>query len=131
MAQPPLQLLDLVERFDRNREAYRSPHYNETQVRREFLDPLFKCLGWDIDNEQGYGIKTGLNEAFIIDAPTRRALIQKDRRSAELIKPLLGGEDIRRYTTTRPDYGSSSLAGVWTSTNTPPSATTWQDGRRT
>jgi hypothetical protein len=53
MAQPPPQVLDLVERFDRNREAYRSPHYNETQVRREFLDPLFKCLGWDIDNEQG------------------------------------------------------------------------------
>jgi hypothetical protein len=54
MAQPPPQVLDLVERFDRNRGAYRSPHYNETQVRREFLDPLFKCLGWDIDNEQGY-----------------------------------------------------------------------------
>jgi predicted type IV restriction endonuclease len=54
MAQPPPQGLDLVQRFDRNREAYKSPHYNETQVRREFLDPLFKALGWDIDNEQGY-----------------------------------------------------------------------------
>ena len=54
MAQPPPQVLDLVQRFDRNRDAYRSPHYNETQVRREFLDPLFKALGWDIDNEQGY-----------------------------------------------------------------------------
>lgn len=28
--------------------------YNETQVRREFIDPFFKELGWDIDNEQGY-----------------------------------------------------------------------------
>jgi type I restriction-modification system DNA methylase subunit len=54
MAQPPLQVLELIQRFDRNREAYRSPHYNETQLRREFLDPLFKALGWDIDNEQGY-----------------------------------------------------------------------------
>ena len=54
MAQPPPQVLELVQRFDRNLDAYRSPHYNETQVRREFLDPLFKSLGWDIDNEQGY-----------------------------------------------------------------------------
>jgi predicted type IV restriction endonuclease len=50
----PQQVLDLVDRFDRNRDAYKSGNYNETQVRREFLDPLFKALGWDIDNEQGY-----------------------------------------------------------------------------
>jgi type I restriction-modification system DNA methylase subunit len=50
----PQQVLDLVDRFDRNRDAYKSGSYNETQVRREFLDPLFKALGWDIDNEQGY-----------------------------------------------------------------------------
>jgi type I restriction-modification system DNA methylase subunit len=54
MAQPPPQVLELIQRFDRNREAYRSPQYNETQLRREFLDPFFKALGWDIDNEQGY-----------------------------------------------------------------------------
>jgi len=54
MAQPPPQVLELIQRFDRNREAYRSPHYNETQLRREFLDPFFKALGWDIDNERGY-----------------------------------------------------------------------------
>src|SRR5216683_5513668 len=50
----PQRVLELVERFDRNREAYRSGQYNETQLRREFLDPLFKTLGWDIDNAQGY-----------------------------------------------------------------------------
>ncbi|MDO9348527.1 MAG: type I restriction endonuclease, partial [Anaerolineales bacterium] len=45
---------ELVERFEQNREAYRSSKYNETQLRREFLDPFFKALGWDVDNEQGY-----------------------------------------------------------------------------
>lgn len=50
----PSEVLDLVERFDRHREAYRSGRYNETQLRREFLDPLFKALGWDMDNEKGY-----------------------------------------------------------------------------
>ena len=33
MAAPPT-VLDLVERFDRNRDAYKSPTYNETQLRR-------------------------------------------------------------------------------------------------
>jgi hypothetical protein len=50
----PPEVLDLVERFERNADAYHSPTYNETQVRREFIDPLFKYLGWDIDNTQGY-----------------------------------------------------------------------------
>ena len=50
----PQVILDLVERFERNREAYKSGTYNETQVRREFLDPFFKALGWDIDNKEGY-----------------------------------------------------------------------------
>ena len=50
----PREIVDLVERFDRNADAYRSGHYNETQVRREFIDPFFKCLGWDIDNTSGF-----------------------------------------------------------------------------
>src|SRR6266480_2055100 len=50
----PKQVLELVDLFERNREAYRSPQYNETQLRHQFLDPFFKALGWDIDNERGY-----------------------------------------------------------------------------
>lgn len=50
----PEEVLRLIERFDRNREAYQSGQYNETQLRREFLDPFFESLGWDVDNEQGY-----------------------------------------------------------------------------
>jgi hypothetical protein len=50
----PKEILDLIERFENNLESYKSGHYNETQVRREFVDPFFKALGWDIDNEQGF-----------------------------------------------------------------------------
>ena len=50
----PREVIDLIERFERNRESYRSSGYNETETRREFIDPFFKALGWDIDNEQGY-----------------------------------------------------------------------------
>jgi predicted type IV restriction endonuclease len=49
----PKEILDLVSRFEDHKEAYKSGQYNETQLRREFLDPFFKALGWDIDNTQG------------------------------------------------------------------------------
>jgi predicted type IV restriction endonuclease len=50
----PDAVLELIERFQRNREQYLNPVYNETQVRREFIDPLFVALGWDVDNTCGY-----------------------------------------------------------------------------
>lgn len=50
----PDKILELIERFQRNTDAYKSSSYNETQLRREFIDPFFKVLGWDVDNEQGY-----------------------------------------------------------------------------
>ncbi len=50
----PSLVTDLVERFQRNHKSYRSDAYNEAQLRREFIDPFFKTLGWDMDNVQGY-----------------------------------------------------------------------------
>lgn len=44
-----------------------------------------------------YGIKTGFNEAFIIDNETKEALVAEDPRSGEIIKPVLRGRDVRRY----------------------------------
>jgi len=43
----------LVDHFDQNRDAYLSGSYNETQLRREFIDPFFEALGWDVENRQG------------------------------------------------------------------------------
>jgi type I restriction-modification system DNA methylase subunit len=50
----PKSVLDLIERFRTNRESYLSPHYNETQLRREFVDPFFEALGWDVANKSGF-----------------------------------------------------------------------------
>ncbi len=54
-------------------------------------------LGEYVNKQIYYGIKTGYNEAFVIDADTRKALIKADKRSAEVIKPFLAGRDIKRY----------------------------------
>ena len=50
---------------------------------------------WDI--QINYGIKTGFNEAFIIDGKTKDTLIAKSPKNAELIRPILRGRDIKRY----------------------------------
>ncbi|TAE04339.1 MAG: N-6 DNA methylase, partial [Bacteroidetes bacterium] len=50
---------------------------------------------WEI--QINYGIKTGFNEAFIIDESTKNELILEDFKSAEIIKPILRGRDIKRY----------------------------------
>ena len=50
----PKSVLQLVQRFARHQETYKQQVYNETQVRREFIDPLFKALGWDVDNRAGH-----------------------------------------------------------------------------
>jgi hypothetical protein len=56
-------------------------------------------LGQYVEKNFFRGITSGLNEAFVIDAATRNSLIAKDPKSAELIKPVFGGEEIRRYVT--------------------------------
>ena len=50
---------------------------------------------WNI--EINYGIKTGCNEAFIIDEDTKDKLIAEDPKSAEIIRPILRGKDIKKY----------------------------------
>jgi len=44
---------NLVERFAEHRKEYHLPEYNEQKTRQDFINPFFKALGWDIDNEKG------------------------------------------------------------------------------
>ncbi|WP_041747542.1 Eco57I restriction-modification methylase domain-containing protein [Brachyspira pilosicoli] len=57
----------------------------------------FKSLkNWGV--QINYGIKTGFNEAFIIDEETKNNLINEDEKSSEIIRKLVRGRDIKRYT---------------------------------
>ena len=49
----PKEIIRLVENFDRHRDEYRAAAYNEAQVRKEFIDPFFEALGWDMANRSG------------------------------------------------------------------------------
>jgi type I restriction-modification system DNA methylase subunit len=49
----PAEIIELVDKFKRNIEAYKNPSYKEEQLKQEFINPLFKALGWDVDNVSG------------------------------------------------------------------------------
>lgn len=55
-------------------------------------------LGEFVYNKMFYGIKTGFNEAYIIDYETKQRLIN-DPSAAYTIKPFLDGKDIKKYHT--------------------------------
>ncbi|MCK7580568.1 MAG: Eco57I restriction-modification methylase domain-containing protein [Chromatiales bacterium] len=72
----------------------------EPPVKRRLLERIRaagKPLGDYVQGRFYYGIKTGFNEAFVIDGATRARLIAEDPKSAEIIKPFLRGRDVKRW----------------------------------
>jgi len=67
---------------------------------------------WDIKINRG--ILTGCNDAFIINTDTKNAIVEKDPMSADLIKPLLRGEDIKAYI---PEWNDQWLIGTFPALN--------------
>ena len=67
----------------------------EKQIKEKIEQLGTPLKDWDI--RINYGIKTGFNEAFIIDASKRKQLIDEDPKSEEIIRPILRGRDIKRY----------------------------------
>ncbi len=68
----------------------------------ELLDKLRskgKPLGEYVHGKFYYGIKTGLNEAFVVNREIRDRLIEEDATSAEILKPFLRGRDVKRWQT--------------------------------
>ena len=56
-----------------------------------------KTLNEYVNGKFYYGIKTGFNDAFVIDKQTKDNLIAEHPSSSELIKPLLRGRDVKRW----------------------------------
>jgi type I restriction-modification system DNA methylase subunit len=53
LSEVPAEIIELVDKFERNLEAYKNPNYKEEQLKQEFINPFFKALGWDVDNIAG------------------------------------------------------------------------------
>ena len=108
----PSEVLRLVERFDREQDSYRSGRYNETQVRQEFINPMFKALGWDVDNEEGNAeaYKDVVHEDAIkvggaTKAPdycfriggTRKFFLEAKKPSVKIKEDIAAAFQLRRY----------------------------------
>ena len=77
---------------------------SEWRIEDEQINILFgqlidrgRPLSAYVDERIYSGVKTGLNEAFVIDSTMRSELVAEDPGSAELIKPWLRGRDIERW----------------------------------
>ncbi|MEJ7822496.1 MAG: N-6 DNA methylase [Chitinophagaceae bacterium] len=76
---------ELVEKFSDQISSYKKSEYNETLTRKDFIDPFFEALGWDMNN------KAGAWEAY-------REVIHEDKLK-------VGG------VTTAPDYSFRLVGG--------------------
>ena len=108
----PEEIHKLVERFERNLDAYRSGKYNEAQVRQEFINPFFNALGWDIYNKQGYAeaYKDVIHEdaikvGSVVKAPdycfciggTRKFFLEAKKPAVNIKKDISPAYQLRRY----------------------------------
>nr|WP_227009062.1 Eco57I restriction-modification methylase domain-containing protein [Christiangramia fulva] len=77
-----------------------SDYWNIVSPKKLVLNEKLKIKGREIqfwDLSINYGIKTGFNEAFIINKATKEKLIEDDPKNEEIIVPYLRGRDIRRF----------------------------------
>ena len=101
-----------VQSFEFHLPAYKRGQYNETQLRREFIDPFFKALGWDVDNDQRYselykdvihedpirirGTTEFIDYSFRIGG-TRKFLVEAKKPGVNLKDDAAPALQIRRY----------------------------------
>ena len=67
----------------------------EQNIRKKIQASGIALSNWNL--AINYGIKTGCNEAFLISTSKKDELIAADPKSAELIRPILRGKDVKRY----------------------------------
>ncbi len=72
-------------------------------------------LGEYVNGRFYYGIKTGLNAAFVVDQATRDQLITEHPSSAQVLKPFLRGRDVKRWSV---NFAEQYLIRIESSENT-------------
>lgn len=108
-----IKIAELVERFSEQIDSYKKVSYNETQTRRDFIDPFFKALGWDIDNEEGYAeayrevihedrVKVGRatkapDYSFRLSGGKRLFFVEAKKPSIAIKNDILPAYQVRRY----------------------------------
>ena len=107
------KITELIQRFDEQFDSYKNSGYNETLTRRDFIDPFFKALGWDVDNQQGYAeayrevihedrVKVGgatkaPDYSFRIGGNKRLFFVEAKKPSVVIKDDIIPAYQVRRY----------------------------------
>jgi type I restriction-modification system DNA methylase subunit len=109
--------IDLINSYEMKQNNLTKSSFTFVSLKELNIKKKIELMGtplkeWNIDFYRG--ILTGFNEAFIIDGTIKEELIKKDKKNAEIIKPLVRGRDINKY--------SFDFANKWliNSHNNPP-----------
>ena len=93
----------LSDYFTRNSFVYEIPESSEWAIGDE-VSSILKTkietgskLLKEFEININFGIKTGYNAAFLIDEPTKIKLISEDANCIEIIKLILRGRDLKKY----------------------------------
>lgn len=118
---PPLR--DFPQAFDEHafpiaqRELKPAGWRLESSAKLRLLDRIRasgRPLAEYVHDKVYYGIKTGLNAAFVVNQAKRDLLISAHKSSAELLKPFLRGRDVKRW---RIEYADQYLIKIESSEN--------------
>ncbi|RZJ57963.1 MAG: methyltransferase, partial [Hymenobacter sp.] len=107
------RIATLVANFERQLPDYQRDSYNETQTRRDFIDPFFQALGWDIDNRHGAAeayrevihedkVKVGTatkapDYSFRLPGGQRLFFVEAKKPSVKIKDEVLPAYQVRRY----------------------------------
>lgn len=107
------QISALVERFTEQLTSYKKSEYNETLTRKDFIDPFFNALGWDMNNSQGNAeayrevihedkLKIGSatkapDYSFRLPGGKRLFFVEAKKPSVDLKDEILPAYQVRRY----------------------------------
>ena len=112
MAEVPKIIGELVQRFERNADLYKSSRYREEELRVEFINPFWEALGWDVTNKKGRALPyrdvvhedaikvAGGTEApdyCFRHGPMRKFFVEAKRPSVDVKVSISPAYQLRRY----------------------------------
>lgn len=80
---------------DLSKESWVILSKSDYEIKNKIAETGKQLKDWKLEFNRGF--LTGLNDAFFISDEQKSSLIQKDSKSFDIIKPLLRGREIRKY----------------------------------
>lgn len=94
----PIQLYlenNKIELNDLSKESWVILSLKDFEIKSKISQNGIQLKEWNVEMNRGF--LTGLNDAFFIDDDKRRELIKEDPKSEKIIKPLVRGREIHKY----------------------------------